>query len=577
MGVYNFEKTRLGVNIEDFWIYLELNPEGDLKGQIDVKTSNGLGMFSGLRIATAGFYKLQVKSNGKQAATSNLIQIKHDPVMGVRVLTEPKIPSLGFLFIFNVTLADQYGNLYGKDQNISLKADKHVEGDLIGRTINSNALFKLRCFELGILTVFVDAEVFNTSLEVNIKKNVLESKILFGDFEDFNAGTVHDEFSVSVRVMNEAEGDVESYYGQYCISIALEPFGEIKCDKQNLVTEGGIGKFDRCRILTSGSVTVVMSSNSTELGKVGPILIKNPEIQSISFSVPAITSVYIDFSIEFSVFSNSNQPFTQSCILNLTGPPELNGPSLIYYDKGVVSRTYYSTLVGIKFISLSLFDIQGTNLTEVLPNTVKIISFNPKVIIIQPIHANQIFSVTIGLFSHDGTQGVNKTDSFLFSIQISPEQGQLKGVNETESIMPVYNFSSLQIANAGVYKLIGNCVNMTSGSSELIYIDTPVFSSIILSINPKNPSVHFETELKGELLDQYEKPWEEQVKVIFEFEGFNMEIIVKNSEFKEKIIFQSAGIKKLVIKSGEVFSELEITVLSLRLLPVSVIPTVSFI
>lgn len=379
VGIYNIEKTQLGNFSEDTWIEIQLNPDGDLKGEKEIRTHKGIGIFPGLRISPAGFYKLQVKGKDKVPATTQLITIKHDPKMGVRVLTEPENPNIGFSFILNVTLADQYGNLLGEDKMVTLKADKEVVGKTSKKTENSNALFQLTCLEPGKLSVFVDAEVFNTTFVVEIKKNVVEARILNGNNEDFEPSSVDDEFSIVFKVLNEVGGDIEASFGEYSIDLSLEPFGFIKCDNSTIVTKSGNGEFKKCKILTSGSLALILSSNFTEPSKIRPFSIKNPKIQSISFKFPENPSAYLDFDIKFSVLSLNNQLFTGSCILNLTGPSEFKGPTLIHYQNGVVSSAYYSTLPGIKHLSVSLLQTQALQSIKILSNTLKFISFYPKV------------------------------------------------------------------------------------------------------------------------------------------------------------------------------------------------------
>lgn len=161
-------------------------------------------------------------------------------------------------------------------------------------------------------------------------------------------------------------------------------------------------------------------------------------------------------------------------------------------------------------------------------------------------------------------------------MDISPEQGLLNGKNESDSELPTYNFTSLQIPTVGVFHLVTSCENMIDGQSASIYIDTPVFDQLTVFVYPDKPSAHFEVEIKGSLFDQYEKPWNKQETVEFEFEGFSQRLVAENSKFEKKIVFQTPGIKKLVIRSGAINKELEITVLSLRLMAVSLIPPVKF-
>ena len=359
-----------------------MNPTGTFSGTVVKTSSSGVVLFSSLRIKTENAYEIIASCPDADSATYTNLNIVKLSTSGLIIYVPVGKPSMNFEFEVYIELTDNNDDLLSDPDgiNIQLSFNDTELGIQTGITYDGTFSFYTTYHNYNYLNLIVGTVSGTIYSESQVVKNILQvdaSTIV----SNIQATQINQNFLFDISVVKIDLATIDSSSGYYSVDISWSPDAIFTCLSTLPQDLSGSASLTDCAFATSGEFELTFSSNFVDSVTLGPYIITNPSLSSISLTGPTKESTYIDFTIKVSLLDSSgNLLSSPSASLVITSTTTLHGSSLIVLTStAVTDLTFYCTTTGTVTITVKNANISQSFTIEIVKNSLKFDSITPTV------------------------------------------------------------------------------------------------------------------------------------------------------------------------------------------------------
>ena len=259
------------------------------------------------------------------------------------------------------------------------------------------------------------------------------------------------------------------------------------------ITASGTITFSSIRILSSGTFTIIASSSGITSATSSSISISN-YVTSVS-AVTSNASPSINFSVTITVTLTGEDTnlFTGSATVTLADSASgMSGTLSASNNGGTATFTVYFTTSGSRIITASTAGssstITGTVSITVSVQSLRVYSYSPLVIFIQPSTTLNTFTLVIGVYDYAGTTLETIRGPYIVAIALS--SGTLSSTASQATSSGLATFANLRILSAGTFTITASSTGITSITTSSVIISNYAYS-IALVTSTSTPSKNF--------------------------------------------------------------------------------------
>ena len=294
-------------------------------------------------------------------------------------------PSVNFYFTITVTLKGEDNNLFLSSSTITLSADNGNEilGNPSMTTSTGSAILSVYFSSVGTKIITATCSGISNTKTILVVNEVLKIISINPIVIYMQPLTSTDVFSITVGVYDCTSSNLETIQN-YIINLSLTGSG-VLYGGSPLTTSGGTVDFTGLRILSAGSISIIVSSDNIASISSSVMTIANYVYTiEVTSNNPSPSANFI-FTITATLEGEDHNLYTGTAIVLISTSPANNGlgisgSSSITTTNGIATFNVYFNSFGSKTITATCNSITGTLTLTILEQALKITNINPTVI-----------------------------------------------------------------------------------------------------------------------------------------------------------------------------------------------------
>lgn len=358
IGVYDNSVSTLENINGPYSITISLPSPNKIYGTLTGNTVSGIATFSGLRVLSAGTFKISAFSSGKTSADSVTFTVQNY-LFAISAVIDSLNPTVNFEFSVIVSLTGEDLNYFTSSCDVSLTSnnDAYLHGDTFITTSNGVAIFKMYISKSLQITLTFVSSSFTTVLTFDVAKQVLKISSPSPTVIFIQPILSSDEFSVTVRVYHSHLPIVETVNGPYTISISPSDSG-VLLGVSSSTTANGEAVFSGLRLISNGNFTITSTSENIVSGSTPTFSITNVAYSlEITTETSTVTSGFF-FQLTVTIKGEDTKLFMNPATVVISASDTFWGDNSINTSTGAAVFTIYFNTVGYKEITATCNSIK---------------------------------------------------------------------------------------------------------------------------------------------------------------------------------------------------------------------------
>ena len=379
--VLDHDSVQVENSRSQFLINVDISNGGVLLGTTTSYTTDGIAVFSGFRVLSAGRFQILAtcSSSEVEGGSSGNLDIENF-VFDLDYLG-PASVTFNFEFGLDVFVKGEDNLPFVSQVQVIIQSQSNLIGTLSKSTQTGTASFQLYFSIPSSYTLQVSCSTLTLEIPIQVNPGSLKITSTIPPVPSKQSLSSADLFDISVEIRDFDSNLKESIHGPYSISLSLDPQGSLSGTLTSTSTNG-VSLFSNLRILSRGNFRIVASANHANSDQTTFITCTNSVFQLQLSPFTLNPSQNFLLSIEVRVLAEDESLFLLPVTVDLT---EDNG-NLFTGDSSKSTSTGVCVF-GIAFGSLGYKDLtfQCNGVSEVLRINVvslklQIESFAPTVI-----------------------------------------------------------------------------------------------------------------------------------------------------------------------------------------------------